>query len=55
MVVYVCGSMGGEGEGEFDIFSGGIRTRGAEVVDEVMNLLEGKVSASEVVDGRMCF
>ena len=43
--------MGGEGEGEFDIFSGGILTRGAEVADEVMDLLEGKVSISEVVDG----
>jgi len=43
--------MGGEGEGEFDIFSGGILTRSVEVTDEVMNLLEGKVGVSEVVDG----
>jgi len=35
--------MGGEGEGEFDVFSGDVLTGGTEVADEVMELLEGKV------------
>jgi len=38
--------MESEGEGEFDVVSGGILTGGAEVADEVMELLEGKVSVS---------
>ena len=35
--------MGSEGEGEFNVFSGGVLTGGTKVVDEVMELLEEKV------------
>jgi len=47
--------MGGEGEGEFDVFSGGILAGGTEVADEMMKLLEEEVGISQVVDGRVCF
>jgi len=35
--------VGSEGEGEFNVFSGGILTGGTEIVDEMVELLEGKI------------
>ena len=44
-IVYVCGSVGGKGEGEFDVFSVGILAGGTKVAYKMVNLLEGEVSA----------
>ena len=49
-VVNVGSCMGGEGEGEFNVFPGGVLAGGAEVTDEMVDLLEGKVCAVKVVD-----
>jgi len=44
--VKVTSCVGSEGEGEFDVGSGGVLAGGSEVTDELMNLLEGEVSLS---------
>jgi len=35
--------VGSEGEGEFNVFPGGVLTGGMEVADEMVELLEGKI------------
>jgi len=40
----------GEGEGELNVFPGGVLAGGAEVTNEMVNLLEGKVCTAKVVD-----
>ena len=49
-VINVGSCMGGEGESKFNVFPGGILAGGAEVMDEMVDLLEGKVCAAKVVD-----
>ena len=47
--------MESERESEFNVHSGGVLSRGMEVADELVELLEGKVSVSKVIDRRVCF
>jgi len=49
-VIQFGSCVGSEGEGEFNVHSGGVLSGGTEVADELVELLEGKVGISKVVD-----
>jgi len=43
--------MGCEGEGEFNIFSGGILTWGTKIADELVELLKAEICFPQIVNG----